>query len=58
MTAEVKVDPVAWAKVYGLDPGDLVSIQEDATTWAFNLLTQAAEQSGVLAGENSDWAQS
>lgn len=54
--AEVIIDPTAWAKVYGLDPKDLVAIQEDASAWAHNLLTQAAEMSGVLAGESSNWA--
>lgn len=56
--AEVKLDPIAWAKVYGLDANDREAIVRDMTEWAYNLLDQAAEQSGVLAGPNSDWAQS
>jgi hypothetical protein len=53
---EVHLDPVAWARVYGLDPANLEAIQEDMSTWAFNLLAQAAEESGVAAGESAKWA--
>lgn len=46
---EVKINPDAWAQTYGFDPEDLAGIQEDAQTWAYNLLTEAARQSEVLA---------
>lgn len=54
--AEVQIDPVAWARVYGLDEGDREAIALDVQEWAHNLLVQAAEQSGVLVGESSAWA--
>lgn len=54
--AEVRIDLDAWARVYGIDPADRLALVTDAQEWAFNLLTQAAEESGVLAGEASDWA--
>lgn len=56
--AEVRLDVAAWARVYGLDPADRVAITEDMQTWAYNLLSQAAEQSGVLEGPSSEWARS